>query len=83
MNDEEIRKHISIIDDYCEDVEGNPTMYFCQVYKDIYQTEEIDFFTIRKNDLQNNDYAEAEKFAINYVRQLNLLELSGEEPELS
>ena len=69
MSNEEIRKRISIINDYCEDIKDNPTIYFCQVYEDTDQTEEIDFFTIRKNDLQNDDLAEAEKFAIDYARE--------------
>ena len=69
MSNEEIRKRISIVDDYYEDIENNPSIYFCQVYEDADQTKEIDFFTIRKNDLQNDDYEEAEKFAIDYVRK--------------
>ncbi len=73
MSDEELRKHLSIIDDYCEDIKNNPIIYFCQVYEDVDQTKEIDFFTIRKNDLPNNNYDEAEKFAIDYVRQLYFL----------
>lgn len=69
MTDKEILKHISIVEDYYEDIEDNPSLYFCQIYKDADQNEEIDFFTIRKNDLHTDDFAEVEKFAIDYAQQ--------------
>ncbi len=69
MTDKEILKHISIVEDYYEDVEDNPSLYFCQIYEDANQNKEIDFFTIRKNDLHTDDFAEVEKFAIDYAQQ--------------
>ena len=63
-------KYISIIDDYCEDIEGNPSYYFCQVYKDPDQEEEYDSFLIRKSDLCGvTDYDNAMKFAVNRVKE--------------
>lgn len=69
MKDYAIRRRISIVDDYCEDISDNPCYYFCQVYKDVDQTIELDDFCIRKNDVVDiNNYDEVEAYAINTAR---------------
>ncbi|MCR5453164.1 MAG: hypothetical protein K6F00_11110 [Lachnospiraceae bacterium] len=69
MTNEEIRKHLSIIEDHDED-KDDPVSYFCQVYADEDQEVELDSFCIRKSDVEKiDDYTQAEKFAIDYVKE--------------
>lgn len=69
MTNQEIGKRLSIIEDNDGDKE-NPAIYYVQVYADEDQQIELDYFCIRKNDLNNpKNYDEAEKFAINKARE--------------
>lgn len=68
MTREEIRKHISIIEDHDED-ETNPARYYCQVYTDEEQTIEWDYFCIRQNDVEDIDnFSQVEDFAIDNMK---------------
>ena len=71
MTDAEIRKRLSITDDYCTDDAENPTYYFCQVYADEDLSIELEYFSIRKDDVENvDDFELVEKYAIEHAREI-------------
>ena len=82
MNDNDARKHLSIIydanynaflkgiiDETDWDKQSGKAVYYCQVYKDENMEYEIDNFIIHKDELVNyKDYYEAEQYAVDIVK---------------